>query len=197
MPPVVGPAVPPSQALPPPPPIETDAWQAPPPPQQPWGWQGPPPPEAGAPQGPPPPGYYPPPGYPPQAGPYDQPQGPPPPGYAWPPPPTGFYPLPPPASPYQDDGKTRNALILSICGLAMAICCAPAGVVMGAIGVAMASAQRGRAQREGRTDDPANVAFWLGITAIIVGLLNFLAGQVMMMMNPNMLEDVLGGFMNR
>ncbi len=104
-----------------------------------------------------------------------------------PPAPHGYYPPPPPSS----GGKSNGALVVSILGLIFAFCCIPLGIVLGVIGTAMAREPRRRARDHGYRDDSAGSAYWIGIAALVVGVLHLMINILIMVFYPDLVNQML------
>jgi len=96
----------------------------------------------------------------------------------------------PPPSPHAYDGRTKTALIFSFIGIFMSLCCLPIGITCGIVGASLAREPRRQAKEYGYRDDLAGVAFWVGIAAVVVGVLHLLLNLGIMIFFPEVLDNM-------
>lgn len=85
-----------------------------------------------------------------------------------------------------------SALVCSIAGLFLSLCCWPAAIPLAAIGIAFARGHQKEAERYGvEADSRTTPTLILACLALILALGNMVLGIYMQIAHPDMLESIL------
>jgi hypothetical protein len=94
-------------------------------------------------------------------------------------------------SPYRNDARTRNSLILGGVSLFLGFCCcAPLGIAGGLGATWMAWQSWSEARKKDERDDLALFGIILGALAILASLLAMILNAVLLAMNPGLEQEI-------